>query len=705
MVKRQDPYASRLVIFLLAFSLINFHGHHFVQAMCPEKCTCDDVNLIVTCIKAGLEVMPNTLNPRLRTITYKYNNFPTVDVSLRFLSKLVSVDLSHNHIVSISDKAFARNSDMNHLKLDGNKIGHVSNKTFYGLSNVEVISLRGNAIENLPEHLFKFAPKVQKIDLARNSINSMHAQAFQGILKDHLKILHLENNFLTSVPIEALRPLVGLAELHLSGNPIKVLPANAFVHFHSLTLLEINQCKIAEVHNLAFNGLGTLRSLKLGDNNLSEVPSEALRRVPNLHSIHLDRNPFETLASDALTPVCSQLKRLDISGCSKLTSIQSHVFQGCAGLKHVTISMNRALETIDASAFDSSMTSLHSLDLSDNSLKNVPSSLVPWLRLKSLDLSGNPWRCDCDLSFLPKILHTLSQKSNNNTDKKDANISGDNNKIIAGQCVESGQSLYDVKFECEDRIFLSRNSQIQAENAKINSESSELPGEFSNNSKDSKNSIQDEVMLRQKASNETAVIVSVSIVSIVVLLTIFMFIYLKWCKRHVQDWVKEYKWRRHDAKLAHKQSRYGVSSAAGGAMLAPNGTLMAGHPSGVAPPGANDQYQQYHPYLKGDNYIYTSPRLHHTYVYHGQSPLHSGVSPHAQQYYTQNTLVNTSVNVPNAVQKSQNTADNSTFIDNDDEYFYVSNHYNPHHDTAVSVMSNGGYATTTTAKHIPVTVL
>ena len=102
--------------------------------------------------------------------------------------------------------------------------------------------------------------------------------------------------------------------------------------------------------------------------------------------------------------------------------------------------------------------------------------------------------------------------------------------------------------------------------------------------------------------------------------------------------------------------------------------------------------------MKGDNYIYTSPRLHHTYVYHGQSPLHSGVSPHAQQYYTQNTLVNTSVNVPNAVQKSQNTADNSTVIDNDDEYFYVSNHYNPHHDTAVSVMSNGGYATTTTAR-------
>ena len=65
------------IFFLLALTL------GLTEAMCPERCTCDDVNLIVTCIKAGLEVMPNTLNPRLNTIIYKYNNFPTVDVSLR----------------------------------------------------------------------------------------------------------------------------------------------------------------------------------------------------------------------------------------------------------------------------------------------------------------------------------------------------------------------------------------------------------------------------------------------------------------------------------------------------------------------------------------------------------------------------------------------------------------------------------------------
>ena len=34
--------------------------------------------------------MPNTLNPRLKTIIYKYNNFPTVDVSLRWVIGLLA---------------------------------------------------------------------------------------------------------------------------------------------------------------------------------------------------------------------------------------------------------------------------------------------------------------------------------------------------------------------------------------------------------------------------------------------------------------------------------------------------------------------------------------------------------------------------------------------------------------------------------------
>ena len=65
--------------------LVLLFGLQMASAMCPERCKCDDVKFTAVCIKAGLEVMPNTLNPRLKTIIYKYNNFPTVDVSLRWV--------------------------------------------------------------------------------------------------------------------------------------------------------------------------------------------------------------------------------------------------------------------------------------------------------------------------------------------------------------------------------------------------------------------------------------------------------------------------------------------------------------------------------------------------------------------------------------------------------------------------------------------
>ena len=53
------------------------------SGLCPHLCTCDDDKLIVECIHAGLDVMPNTLNPMINTIIYKNNEFLTVDVSLR----------------------------------------------------------------------------------------------------------------------------------------------------------------------------------------------------------------------------------------------------------------------------------------------------------------------------------------------------------------------------------------------------------------------------------------------------------------------------------------------------------------------------------------------------------------------------------------------------------------------------------------------
>ena len=520
----------------------------------------------------------------------------------------MTVDLSHNGIISVSDRAFARNSDLKSLKLDGNKISQISNKTFYGLTHAQSISLRGNEISELPSHLFKFSPKVQKIDLARNSISRISSETFQGL--QDLKILHLEDNFLTEIPTESLKVLTVLSELHLSGNPLKVISNNAFVHFHALTILDLNSCGIAKIQKKAFNGLGgTLRNLKLADNNLTFIPTEALSRVRNLNSLKIGQNPLNSIAPASLSHL-GQLKHLDISGCNQLTSVDKDGFQGLKDLKSLKMTLNRALIYIDPEAFESS-DALKSLNLASNGLQTLTGNLLKWSELKHLDLSGNPWHCDnCDIAFLPQILQELSAKNSSE-------------KIIAGQCMTPenvrGQSLHDLKIECFSQDLKSEDEETVLKSPKNDAQN------------------------RHEASNNLAVIVSVSIVCTVVILTIFSLLYLK-LKRRIQNWVKEFKWRRHDERLRAKTNSSTV----------------------------NDPLHQV--YLKGDNYIYTSPRLHHTYVYHGQSPLHHNQQ---QQYYS-----------------SQ---------DDDDQYFYVSNHHYNAQDTAVTVMNHNGYATT--GKHIPVTVL
>lgn len=370
-------------------------------AFCPSLCHCDDEKLVVTCIKAGLDVMSNTLNPGLKTIVYKYNDFPTVDVSVRFLRQLLEADLSHNKIVTISNKAFSSQVNLKHLRLESNKISQVNNLTFYGLRQLEVISLRGNIIEALPDDLFEYCPKLKEIDLSQNRIADIQPTAFKGL--SALRILNLADNLLTSVPSAAFQSLPHLAELRLSGNPLTTIGESAFISFQSLAILDLSSTRLRSLKSVSLQGLGTLRQLDLADNNLSSIPSEALSQVSHLESLDLGRNPFQVVHPNALGHLRG-LKKLSLSGCGQLVQIASQAFRNCIDLEHVTISLNHRLAALADDAFDPAVPNLRFLNLAGNDLRSLSETLVPWHQLRELDLSNNPWNCNCNMAFLPRIL-------------------------------------------------------------------------------------------------------------------------------------------------------------------------------------------------------------------------------------------------------------------------------------------------------------
>jgi hypothetical protein len=82
MLLLQPPRELKMSSLLSVLLLLLLLGNP-TSAFCPDGCVCDNTHRSATCIRAGLSIMPISLSPRVETIVYKYNEFPTVDVSLK----------------------------------------------------------------------------------------------------------------------------------------------------------------------------------------------------------------------------------------------------------------------------------------------------------------------------------------------------------------------------------------------------------------------------------------------------------------------------------------------------------------------------------------------------------------------------------------------------------------------------------------------
>uniref|UniRef100_A0A8C4KZR4 Chondroadherin-like protein n=1 Tax=Equus asinus TaxID=9793 RepID=A0A8C4KZR4_EQUAS len=270
-------------------------------------------------------------------------------------------------------------NDTQLLDLRQNHFSLVPRAAFPGLGLLVSLHLQHCGIVELEAGALAGLGSLMYLYLSDNQLSGLSAAALEGAPR--LGYLYLERNRFLQVPGAALRALPGLFSLHLQDNAVDRLAPGDLAGVQALRWLYLSGNRITQVSPGALGPARELEKLHLDRNQLREVPTEALEGLPALLELQLSGNLLRTLSHEAFRPVGLSLQ---------------HLFLNSSGL-----------EQISPGAFSGLGPQLQSLYLQKNQLQALPA--LPGLsQLELIDLSGNPFRCDCQLLPLHRWLTGLN---------------------------------------------------------------------------------------------------------------------------------------------------------------------------------------------------------------------------------------------------------------------------------------------------------
>ncbi|XP_039297788.1 chondroadherin-like [Nilaparvata lugens] len=380
-------------------------------AMCPARCTCRDDTLQALCTDTGLEFVPIQLNPDLRLIDLRGNRISNVDYTLRIYQHLHTLDMSHNKIGYLGKHNFELQEHLIFLNLSHNLVSTVKKGAFKGLRSLRVLDFSYNEIQELEQGSLHETKQLEILDLSHNKITAFHDDTlFKNLEK--LRVLSLDSNQILDVPGAVFKnlPVPSLEILDLSDNLIENLDENAFppVIFRNVKLMNLSENVISDIHSSCFNPLHALTSLDLGYNNLTSVPTQQLAKLNLLNELDLSGNAFRTLQPVAFQSLF-QMKVLRLSRMPYLQQIDARAFVDNIHLERIVMNENRLVRSLPKRVFHGNPHLMH-ISLRDNSISTLDASFFPLERLRSLDVSGNPFNCNCSLLWLWELAEQESNR-------------------------------------------------------------------------------------------------------------------------------------------------------------------------------------------------------------------------------------------------------------------------------------------------------
>lgn len=317
--------------------------------------------------------------------------------------KVLEYDVTRG--LDVSERPFVQLPDLETLQLfhrvssadDFRLVLHAG--VFEGLNGLKRLILSDLGLDDLPIGVLDGLDNLRILELNQNRLSQIQAGTFTACCQT-LSVLTLSRNQISDLGLVSRHSLSGLRTLDLSGNKLTALNELDFAEFVNIVNIDLANNEISRIDEQTLRGLSKLESLHLNRNRLSLSDEDS---VPNTISPNQNqgtcRGPFCGLSS---------LQTLDISD-NNISCLPN--FQELVSLRKLDVSGNK----IDSLLYEQfvCLRSLEDLDLSQNHITTLSRAFRGYFnRLEWIDVSSNPWQCDCDVYWLAEWLIRTTDKSN-----------------------------------------------------------------------------------------------------------------------------------------------------------------------------------------------------------------------------------------------------------------------------------------------------